>query len=152
MRYGELIESSITYFHGSRKRFKNGFILLPQKIGYVNDDDELIQISERILEKNRPAHCLPRTKCVYMVDDPNYIEHAGGWIDFVYQVKPMGKVERNDLAWYSEISNYYWDDINDPEAKLFAENYWNGIQYKNIENSLWEYRAASAEIIQMIET
>lgn len=148
MKYADL---TIKYYHGSKKRFKDGLVLLPQSDGYLHSNDEMIVQTETILEQYRPTGCLRRSDSVFMVSDPAEIDSAGGYIDYVYLVKPQGKIERNNLSWYSEIGNYLWDDINDPEVKQLAENYWNGVPYKNEENSLWEYRASSAQIIKLVE-
>jgi hypothetical protein len=82
-----------------------------------------------------------------MVADPGQVDRAGGYEDFIYQVEPIGKVERSDLGWYGEIAAYYWDDENDPEARQCAESYWAGIPFE--PRSLFEYRSRTARIVAL---
>ncbi len=153
--------TQLPLYHGSRKEFPVGFTLLPQSDGYASSSDESIANTERILESHRPAQCLPRAKSVFMVTDPEEIDFAGGYTDFVYQVEPVGKVEKNDMAWYSSLATVIWDDVNDPEAIRLAEGYWSGqpekplrsFEYRALleSHTLFEYRAPSAKIIRVIE-
>ena len=79
--------------------------------------------------------------------DPDEIDSAGGYEDFVYLVEPIGSVERNDMAWYSEVGICEWDRLDDPELKLFAAAYWSGKPFREPAHSLFEYRARSARIL-----
>ena len=142
-------------FHGSRKRFPKGFVLRPQSDGYISFEE--VKVHEAVMDHFRPVHCLPRSKSVFMVADPAEIDYAGGYEDNVYEVQPQGKVEKNDMAWYSELGSYteHFDeqgqiDLNDPEIMKAATNYWNGVPYKNPANSLWEYRSESAIVLRRI--
>jgi hypothetical protein len=85
-----------------------------------------------------------------MVANPEEIDYAGGYEDFVHEVVPIGRVERSDMAWYSEVGTYFWDDENDSEARQAAEAYWAGIPFQTPANSLWEYRARTARIVRLV--
>lgn len=149
MKASEIIKPKL--IHGSRKKFPVGFILLPQTDGYVNLPET--KEHEDIFEKYRPEGCLSRSQSVFMLSSTNidHIDDAGGYNDYIYEVKHRGKIERNDLAWYSEISGLVDLDINDPELVSIVNNYWNGVRFRNKQNSLWEYRSPSATIIKLIE-
>jgi hypothetical protein len=138
-------------YHGSQKKFPVGFVLLPQNDGYAVSQDEDISNTERILEAHRPANCLSRSKSVFMVADPSEIDFAGGYLDFVYSVVPEGKVEKNDMDWYGQLSCVIWDSEDDPEAVRLAQGYWSGKPAENPENSLFEYRAPSAKVVELVE-
>jgi hypothetical protein len=133
-------------YHGSRKEFPNGFILTPQNDGYTSYPE--VQFSENILELVRPKDKLSRKKSVYMVADIDEIDSAGGYLDFVYLVRPLGRVEASDEGWYSEIDE--WID-NPDQAKECAINYWNGTPYKGV-GSLFEYRTPKAMVLRLVHS
>ena len=144
-----------TLYHGSRRRFRRGNVLLPQFDGYVSWPE--VQVHEQFFEQHRPKHCLPRSKSVFMIADPKLVETAGGYEDNVYEVRPQGKVERNDLSWYSALNvldSYSIEDqdeidLNDPEWIEAARNYWNGVPHP--DRPMWEYRSPSAIIVRRIK-
>jgi len=136
---------SSSYYHGSQTEFPVGFVLTPQSDGYAMLDEDGIAEVEAILERYRPPEKIARGNAVYMVRDPDEIDSAGGYVDFVYTVIPIGEVEASDMGWYSELSVYYNDIPEDTERRL-AEGYWSGKPFPR-EGSLFEYRARSAEIV-----
>jgi hypothetical protein len=152
----KLTETTIpTLYHGSRRRFPKGFVLLPQSKGYVSWDE--VRVHEQFIERYRPRDCLSRGQSVFMVADPRLAETAGGYEDYVYEVRPVGKVERNDLNWYEVLNvldNYSIEeqeqiDLNDPEWIAAAKNYWKGVPHPG--RSMWEYRSPSAVIIRRVK-
>ena len=145
MRWLRKISQQLSLYHGSKQSFPIDFILQPQKTGYVYEELEI----ENIVEKYRPPSKISRFESVFMVDNPNLIDSAGGYEDNIYTVEPIGQVDKSDLSWYTELSIY--DDFNENQQRELSLNYWNGIQYKNPANSLWEYRARQAKIIKIIE-
>ncbi len=136
------------YYHGSQSEFPVGFVLTPQPDGYAMLPDEGIAEVEAILEQYRPTGKIARRDAVYMVRDPDEIDSAGGYIDFVYTVIPIGDVEVSDMGWYSELSVYYFDMPEDEQQRL-AEGYWSGRSFPRDRGSLFEYRARSAEIVDV---
>jgi hypothetical protein len=100
------------------------------------------------LEKYRP---LSHKNAVFMVDNDDDIDLAGGGTEFVFKVIPHGKVTKHDMNWSSEISSLIGDghSLESKEVKLSATNYWAGIPHPN--ENVWEYLAASAEIIEVYE-
>lgn len=144
LRTFENYRNSLILYHGSSKKFPIGFELLPQTDGYVHSEDT--KYEEELIEKYRPSDKLSRKKSVFLVDDKDYIEDAGGYDDFIYEVSYDSIPEKSDLAWYTEMS------MTDDESliKEYAENYWSGIQFSDSDNSLFEYRVPSAKIIKII--
>jgi hypothetical protein len=135
----------LNLYHGSRKKFPPGFKLSPQ-LGYVQDPGQ--QKLELLFEKYKPANKISRKQAVFLVDDPEMCENAGGYSDYVYLVQPEGKVEKSDLAWYTECEMYFDEPL---EKKIECiKNYWNGVPYYNQSNSLFEYRCRSAIVIKEI--
>lgn len=139
-----IIISQSSFYHGTKKIFPIGFILLPQLDGYVHQEIEI----ENILEKYRPENKISRFNSVFLVDNPDNVDFAGGYEDYIYKVQPIGQIDKSDLSWYSDVSIYN----TEKENQIYATNYWNQIPYKNSDNSLWEYRCKSAKIIELIST
>lgn len=141
------LNEKIEFFHGSAKKLNIGTILVPQADGYVNETSE--KWLEELFEKYRPLNKLSRLKSVFICDDIDEIEAAGGYLDYIYKVKPIDIPEKSDLAWYTEVQLLpETDEYNIIKA---IKNYWNGIQYHDIEMSVWEYRTSAAKIIKLIE-
>jgi 2'-5' RNA ligase/8-oxo-dGTP pyrophosphatase MutT (NUDIX family) len=149
--YGSVKTAKTVLYHGSRKKFQPGDTLTPQPGGYVTAPEPDVELTEDIVELHRPKGALPRKDSVYMVDDPALIDYAGGYEDYVYAVEPIGKVEKNDMDWYSELSTYIWDSIDDPEAARLAQGYWSG-KAKGGEHTLFEYRARKAKVVKLISS
>jgi len=81
---------------------------------------------------------------VFMVERPDLVDAAGGYDDHVYEVEPVGVVERSDLAWYSEMDA---QDTDEGKAEC-ARKYWAGEPFPSY--SLFEWRARSAKVIREI--
>ena len=146
MKHLKTFEShnNIALYHGSMSEFPIGFELLPQEDGYVHDEGS--KIDEDFLEKFRPSDKLSRFKSVYLIDDIDLIEDAGGYEDFIYEVSYDYISEKSDLAWYSEMSMA--EDMDRKEE--CAKNYWSGIIFEELDYSLFEYRVPSAKIIRTL--
>lgn len=146
MQFKLWLENNQVYYHGSRRKFPDGFTLTPQAIGYVHDEKKV----EDFVEKYRPPNKLSRFKSVFMVTDPEEIDYAGGYEDFIYEVMPVGVVEKSDLSWYSEISVYLHEDNQVEPMIEAAKNYWSGVPFTDPKSSLFEYRTSAATITRRI--
>ena len=137
--------NTLKLYHGSVKEFPIGFELLPQTDSYVNSEDT--KYEEDIIEKYRPLDKLSRKESVFLVDDPDLIEDAGGYDDYIYEVSYDSIPEKSDLAWYTEIS------MTDDESLIeeYAKNYWSGVKFTNSEYSLFEYRVPKAKTLRIID-
>lgn len=151
MRFHELLESGQTLYHGSRKRFKIGTILRPQRGGYVAGSgmDKIERAAhtklEGYLDTFRPTGAVSRANAVFMCARPQDIDYAGGYDDYVYVVDPIGPVHRCNLHWYSQLFSYSFEDgVYPPECAEWAQNYWSA---KPSKNALYEYLAASAKVV-----
>lgn len=143
------------YFHGSRRNFEIGHVLAAHR-PRLEPEEKAVEL---ILERFRPEDCLPRNKCIFMVaqPDPDLIERAGGYAQYIYQVEPQGRVERNDVHWWAKILNEGAIDVfkGTPEEKAealvacqpMAEAYWLG---DASERPLWEYRSVRGVITAII--
>lgn len=148
MYYKAISLFSSSYYHGSQSEFPVGFVLTSQPGGYVTLSDQDIAEVEEIIEQYRPPEKIARRDAVFMVHDPDEIDSAGGYDDFIYRVVPIGDVEASDMGWYSELSVYYMD-MSDDERRKLAEGYWSGRPFPRDKGSLFEYRAKSAEIVMV---
>lgn len=146
MKYIKLFESFKTFYHGSNNPLPIGTILKPHKDSYTKDPYN--KDLEDILEKYRPEDKLSRFDSVFISDDINLIDPSGGYVDYIFEVKPIGKVESSDLAWYTEVQL-----TDDPiKQKEFSLKYWSGEKHSDKRMSCVEYRCNSAEIMEMVET
>ena len=136
-------KSSTVYYHGSQTEFKVGFVLKPQN-EYTSSPE--VKTLEDLFEKHRPKGKLSRSKSVFLVDDPDLIDYAGGYDDFIYVVEPIGKVEKSDLGWYTEVDTIMHDDYDEADLLQMIRNYWDGVPYRIAEHGLFEYRCGSAVI------
>lgn len=135
-------------FHGSYKSFPIGFRLLPQNDGYTSYEE--VQEIEQLFEQYRPEHKTPRKQSVFLTDDINNIDGAGGYTDYIYVVNPESTPEASDLAWYSEAGSIYSDEQCVSDRLIEAiENYWNGTSYHTPSQSNFEYRCKSATILSI---
>ena len=133
------------YYHGSIKHLKPGTILKPSD-DYENDwqDTDFYEP----LNYYKPNNMLSHKESVFMVTNEDDVDLAGGGTEWLFTVRPLGKVQRHDLNWSSEISMLVGDDPDDISAiKQAAMNYWNGVPHHN--ESVWEYLTTSAEILSV---
>lgn len=142
------------YLHGSRKLFSKDFVLLPQPDGYVNNCDNLE--FETYVESRRPSNKLSRSKSVFLSQDADLIDGAGGYIDAIYEVKPLSHPEASDLSWYSDAfgefeSKQHGGTHDLQKLNACVDAYWSGMPYSNSDQSNFEYRVSSAQVVRMVE-
>lgn len=153
----QIVESSMVrpLFHGSRTRFKVGAILKPQREGYVAGSGlDAIQREahhrlEAILERYRPTDAVPRHQAVFLCDNIQDIDNAGGYLDFVYTAEPLGPVTKCNLDWYSELYGLSFDEVDEDDAARLATHYWEAAPSPN---ATYEYLTTSARVIELVET
>lgn len=144
------------FFHGSTKKLNIGDFLVPQKNGYVSgecvDDPEKDAHfrTEKILELYKPETAISRLNSVFMVADPDEIDAAGGYTNAIYIVEPEGTVLRCNMAWYSELYCYCFDEnVDENIVKEIAKKYWAGTPKG--EDDLFEFLCKKAKIISVYE-
>ena len=146
MRFAEWIKQK--YYHGSFDKMPVGTILIPQS-GYKQKwgGNQFY----RILEQYRPPNMLSHNNAVFMVGNLEDVDVAGGADHFIYEVRPLGLVQKHDVNWSSEIDVLSDDDGPDKEKalRIAALHYWNGDPHYN--ESVWEYLTPKAQIIALVE-
>lgn len=142
MRINEITNK--IYFHGSSDHLPVGTIL---KARDAYESDWGHTDFYRILELYRPAGQLSHKQSVFMCDNPDDIDSAGGGTDWMFTLIPLGPVQKHDMNWSSEISCLLSDGykLDSDEIKDAAQKYWAGSPHYN--ESLWEYLTPSAKII-----
>jgi len=129
-------------YHGSYGEIGIGTVLTARAGGYaVSADADL----EGLFERHRPEGCIPRREAVFLVADPDLIDAAGGYTDFIYEVEadaPQG----HDLAWYTEAQSRMEDGDMDGAAEA-ARCYWAGAPFPDSDSSLTEFLARSATVM-----
>jgi len=155
MRIYKIAQSE--YYHGSYDFLPNGTILTPSMGNFMGTFSQNEMDSHFKLEQFRPSNYLSRNHAIYMCDNPDDIDNAGGANDHIYMVSPQGKVEKHDVNWLSEIDfimSEAWDNGTQEEQETIdkvqnaALNYWNGVPHYN--ESLWEYLVPSAKVMQEV--
>jgi hypothetical protein len=142
------------FYHGSRNELAIGTVLTARSEGYVNGSgmDDLEREAhfrtEEILEQHRPTGANSRKTAVFMVIDPDDIDYAGGYNDYVYVVEPLGPVTKCNLAWYSELYNHCFDEVKEAEAAELAKRYW-AAEPKD-DGDLYEFLTTKARITSAI--
>lgn len=132
------------FYHGSKNNLEINTILISQENKGYTSYEECLSI-ENAFEHFRPKNKISRKIAIYLVDNPEIIEKVGGYDDYIYEIDPMGDVQKSDLYWYNEVAKEMGDffDIEEltDKAKKCIENYWNSVESpdKNIE-----YRVESA--------
>lgn len=147
--------ANMIYYHGSYDDLPIGTVLTPEKGNFVNTIQDFEMESHFKLEMFRPSGYISRNNAVYMCDNPEEVDLAGGANDHIYAVEPLGVVEQHDLNWMTEIDmimDKYFNQGNPDaaveEVEQAALNYWNGVPHYN--ESVWEYLTPAAKIINEI--
>ena len=144
MRFSEWL--NIRYYHGSFDKLPIGTILTPRSNYEQNWAHNNFY---RVLEKYRPPTMIAHRNAVFMCDNLDDIDNSGSPLKYVYEVQPLGVVQKHDMNWSSEID--YLSDQKAPEEKLreAAINYWNGQPHFN--ESVWEYLTPKAKIVALVQ-
>lgn len=111
-------------------------------------DERLAHATEDAFEAARPAASLSRRTNVFMVEAPDedLVERAGGSAKHLYEVEPVGSVERNDVGWWPVVFDAV--TAGEPaEAARAASAYFAG---KATPEPLWEYRAPALRIVRRL--
>lgn len=142
-----LLENEKMYFHGSSVELQSGAILRPRE----NYADFWKNTSfYNLLEKYRPANCIPHDQCVFMCENLEDLDSAGADMSYVYLVKPLSKVYRYDQGWYSALEMAQEQKLDQEILKNMVESYWTG--KINEFGPLWECLCTKAQVVRLIET
>ena len=134
------------YYHGSYTKLKPGTILRPNP-EYEKDWNHTDFYS--ILEFYRPKNKLSHKNAVFMCDNLDDIDNAGGATQFIYEIEPLGPVEKHDLNWSSEISMLAEEpEKNARKIKTAAMHYWMGEPHPN--EQVWEYLTTYARVVALV--
>ncbi len=138
------------FFHGSRCFFEVGFKLEPQPNGYVQQQET--RDFELLLESRRPESKLSRFDSVFLSRHCDLIDGAGGYSDVIYIVEPSAEPEASDLAWYTDAyCEYETEPRNTVSLNAMIDSYWSGVRYHKQEHSNFEFRVASAVVLEIAE-
>lgn len=146
MRISEVAQT--TFYHGSMDELPVGTVLTPRDNYESNWGATSFYAA---LEAYRPQSMLSHHQAVFICSDPDDVDLAGGGTEWLFTVEPIGKIERHDLNWSSEISMLIDDGyaINSLEVANAAKNYWNGTPHTG--EQVWEYLTPKAKILQVEE-
>ena len=102
---------------------------------------------EFMLERNRPAHCLSRSQCVFFARSRDDVSALGVPTTHIYAVQPVGAVQRSDMAWWHKIAHAHSQTPQErPEGvDDWVAQYWAGSECPT-GTPLWEYRAEAIRL------
>lgn len=139
------IAQSNKFYHGSFDLLPIDTILVPQS-DYEKRWGTNPFYTE--LEQYRPSNKLASRELVFMCESIDDVGLAGGAETYIYEVLPLGKIEKHDVNWASEMDLALDANKTESEKMKIAHNYWNGIPHFN--ENVWEYVTTSARIIQIV--
>ena len=101
-----------------------------------------------LLEKYRPPNMLAHKQSVFMCDDPDVIDLAGGGTEWLFEVEPLGVVQRHDQNWWSLMDCLISEGCpkDSEEIEEAANNYWEGVPHGE---NVWEYLTPQARILSV---
>jgi hypothetical protein len=138
--------NSFEYYHGSYDELSIGTILRPRD----DYDSHWYDLDcKSILEKYRPANQLPFSQVVFMCDNVDDIDNAGGATDYIYLVKPVGQIWRHDVGWQTAITIAMENNPREEDLKSMADHYWQGLPNHQY-GPVWEYCARGAVIVEQV--
>ena len=154
----------VRLYHGSSRELEIGDII-GGRVFKSNFGDV-----EKIMEYYRPEGMAGRLNGVYLVSRPSDVYTAGGSDEYIYLMKPIGRVDRHHGAWLGVIYDYAMDNadeltrkgpklskaslkaaIADPQVQSAALNYWNGKPVKVRKGEVWEYIVDRAQVIKRVK-
>ena len=131
-----------TFYHASPIPWQPGAILTGRGHDYVKEWANADFY--RILDMYRPVNAIAHHDGVFMCDNDDDLDSAGGSTEWVLQVEPIGPIERHDMNWSSAISCGVSENMSNHDLAMLAQNYWKGIATCD---PLWEYLASHARVL-----
>lgn len=134
-------------YHGTHINAPSGFKLTPQASGFTHSKD--VHQLEVLFEQMKPQGMISRKDAVYLSDDPDLIDAAGGYTDVIYRVKPVGHTERSDLAWYTKAQEIL--ESREEGLEDCIQKYWAGTPFPDSDCSCFEFRCRAAHVVSIFE-
>lgn len=119
-------ESDRVFYHGSMDYLEVGSVLRPRH-AYAESWSKADFYT--VLERYRPKHLLAHAQSVFLCDNPDDVDLAGGGTEWMFEVKPLGSIQRHDLNWSSAISCAVGEGAAEEALRELAENYWRGVPH-----------------------
>ena len=157
------------FYHGSPQPLAEGKVYRVRQ-WKASDQGGVDKQVEDVLEKYRPKNAIPRYKAFYMTASKyKNMDEFGGVTDYVYQVEPVGRVEKHDLQWVNDLdvvlrrefldddtTSYSWHmppiyaSEKEETEEMLARNYWSGELYPFKPWRLIEYLTPSFRVIKLV--
>lgn len=133
------------FYHGSMDHLSVGTILRPDPNYQAKCSNTSFYA---VLERYRPRHLLPHAGAVFLCDNPDDVDLAGGGTEWMFEVKPLGHLQKHDINWSSAISGACDEGASEEILRELADYYWRGIPHP--DENVWEYLAPHAEILRVM--
>lgn len=132
------------FFHGSMDEIEPGTIMQGRGDEYEKNWETTDFYNA--LEQFRPKDKIAHKEGVFLCHHPDDVDLAGGGTDYLCEMKVLGRIQRHDMNWCTQISMLMCDDPdNIAEIELCAVNYWHGVPHPN--ESVWEYITDKAQVL-----
>lgn len=103
---------------------------------------------ESVLERARPSGGLSRSECVFLAHSPHAVATLGMPTTHLYEVRPIGPVQRSDQRWWHMIlAGLSYGQKERPPVEEWATQYWTGAECPT-GMPLWEYRAKAVLVLR----
>jgi hypothetical protein len=107
-------------------------------------------LTESLLEKIRPANCLPRDTSIPLARSPEDLQALGHNAPRVYRVVPIGSPQWSDAQWVQRVRDAMELPVVDrPTCVEWAQAYWAGTPCP-VGTPLWEGRARLVHVLQAV--
>jgi len=122
--------------------------VVPPSTSFFDAMPENKKTAERFLESVRPPHLPKRENAIFVFEDEiqgqKWASRETRYL-YVVELKTNCILHRADWCWLSVIMDALMK--NDPQAAMYANNYWTG---KPTERPVWELLVASAIVMEEI--
>lgn len=161
-------------YHGSADFLPNGTVLKPRRLTGTIDDE--LQLHELItlatFEHFKPPGAIGRFQAIYCATSPELCSSLGAWGELVFEVTPIGEVERHHAGWFTPMLDLLTDATFEiwerhgplslkqvlallpahgwptPEMAAIAADYWEGLAAD--DNNHWEYLVRQAVLVREV--
>ena len=162
-------------YHGSADFLPRGTLLKPRsRAGLIDDEFKLHELlTLHTFDYFKPSGLIGRLQAIYCTDAPELCSPLGAWGEMVFEVTPLGKVEKYHASWFPALLNYLteatldiWEQTGPltlkqavallpqhgwptSEMEAIAADYWAGLAADDHDH--WEYLMRSAVVVHEVE-
>lgn len=146
------LQASPTYYFACGDEVKIGTVYRARdrrKYPHINN-----VTVDKVLEMYRPENMIPHHSALFMTDTtlPRHLIRLGVDWTYLYEVEPLGVVEKHNMGWADQIHWLLANDglrYEDRRVKNATLKYWQGKPYPKRRLQRWEYLTTSFRFIRL---